>query len=265
MTNASELYEAGKLDDAIAAQTEAVKKDPANTDLRGFLCELLCFAGEFERADRMLDTISKQAPEREMGTALLRQLVRAEIWRQQFFSDGRVPELLTDPTPSVEAQLRASVHVRAGEHAEAAKALADAEEKRVPVKGTFNGESFDDMRDLDDQMGGVLEVLSTTGKYFWVPLESVETMELRPPARPQDLVWRRTAMEVRGGPDGEVYLPAIYAPMAEEAADAVRLARATDWLGGDEAAMRGQGLRTFLVGEEARTLMEFERVEFTAE
>lgn len=265
MTNGSELYEAGKLDDAIAAQTEAVKKNPADTDLRGFLCELLCFAGELERADRMLDTISKQAPEREMGTALLRQLVRAEIWRQQFFSEGRVPELLSEPTPSIEAQLRASVHIRAGEHAEAAHALADAEEKRVPVKGTFNGEAFDDMRDLDDQIGGVLEVLSTTGKYFWVPLENIETMEVRPPARPQDLVWRRCAMEVRGGPDGEVYLPAIYAPVPDGAPDAIRLARATDWAGGEGDVTRGQGLRTFLVGDEARTLMEFERLEFSGQ
>ena len=50
-------------------------------------------------------------------------------------------------------------------------------------------------------------MLTSTGKYYWIPMERVEMIEFHDPARPRDLLWRRAHMVVRGGPDGEVFLP----------------------------------------------------------
>ena len=82
------------------------------------------------------------------------------------------------------------------------------------------------------------EVLTSTGKYFWIPLERVELVEFRPPERPRDLLWRPVHMIVRGGPDGEVYLPVLYAGSAADADDQIRLGRTTEWRGDAGAGSR---------------------------
>jgi type VI secretion system protein ImpE len=257
---ARDLYQAGELTQAIAAATDEVKQSPADTARRWFLCELLSFAGDLERVDRQLDTLGHQDPEAMVGVALFRQLVRAEQARQQFYSQGALPELLGEPTPALRQHLEASVCLREGKPADAMRLLARAEELRPKVTGTCDGQPFDDLRDGDDLTASFLEVLTSNGKYYWVPIERVELLELRPPARPRDLLWRRAHLVVRDGPDGEVYLPTLYAGSHAEADDKVRLGRVTDWRGGDGLPVRGLGLRTFLVGNEVRTLLDLKEI-----
>ncbi|MEI7815483.1 MAG: type VI secretion system accessory protein TagJ, partial [Coriobacteriia bacterium] len=72
-------------------------------------------------------------------------------------------------------------------------------------------------------------VLTSTGKYYWIPLEAVELAEFRPPERPRDLLWRPTHMVVTDGPDGEVFLPTIYPLTFANGDDQLRLGRGTDW------------------------------------
>jgi type VI secretion system protein ImpE len=251
-------YQAGRLQEAVAAATEAVRLCPTDQASRGFLTELLCFAGELERADRQLEVLAQQGPESAVGIALFRQLVRAEQARQQFYAEGRVPEFLEPPSPWLRLHLEASIHVRNGEPAEAARLLAEAEGQRPKVAGTCDGRPFTDLRDLDDLTACFFEVLTSTGKYYWVPVERVESLEFSPPRRARDLLWRRARMIVRGGPDGEVFLPALYAGASAEADDRLRLGRMTEWRGGDGLPVRGAGQRTFLVGGDDRPILELQ-------
>ena len=261
--NAHEAFQAGKLQDAIAGATDAVRSAPTDTGKRGFLAELLCFAGEWERADKQLDALGHQDPETMLGISLFRHLIRAEQARQQFYTEGRAPEFLAQPTPAMRLALEANILLREGKSTEAAKVLAEVEEKRPKPGGTCNGKPFEDLRDLDDASAGVFEVLTSNGKFYWVALELVESIEFRKPARPRDLLWRRAHMIVRDGPDGEVYLPSLYAGSQSDPDDQIRLARATNWKGGNDGApVRGVGQRTFLVGEDALSILELEEVEF---
>ena len=50
MTNASELFHAGQLQDAIAAQIAKVKSSPTDQPARFFLFELFLFSGDLDRA-----------------------------------------------------------------------------------------------------------------------------------------------------------------------------------------------------------------------
>jgi type VI secretion system protein ImpE len=255
---ARELFRQGLLDRAIEAMNSEVRQHPSDADRRSYLCDLLCLSGSFDRADVQLEAISKLVPGAMAGIALRRQLVRAETWRQQCFADGRVPEFLELPGERLGLHLRALAHLRAGEAATAATLLNDAEGLRPAIRGTCNGKTIEDFRDVDDTIGGVLELLTSTGKYYWVPLERVRRLELRPIERPRDLRWRRAGVEIDGGPDGEVYLPAIYAPAPES--EEARLGRTTTW--SDDEPIRGSGLRVFLAGEEAVTLHELQTLEF---
>jgi type VI secretion system protein ImpE len=261
--SASEHYEAGRLTEAVAAALDEVRRAPTDSGKRRFLCELLCLTGDLGRADRQLDALATQSPEAGPVVALFKQLLRGEEARGQFFTDGRVPEFLGAPTPVLRLHLEASIHMREGRPDEALRLLSEAEEQRPHVGGTCDGRPFDDFRDLDELTAPLFEVLTGNGNYYWVPVESVESIEFAAPARPRDLLWQRAHMVVNGGPDGEVFLPALYAGYATEGDDQVRLGRRTEWRGGDGAPVRGAGQRIFLVGDEERPTLEIRSLVFT--
>lgn len=258
--NAKEHYQAGNLSEAVAAATEGVKEHPTDTGRRGFLAELLCFAGDFQRADLQLDAMGHQDPQVIVGVSLFRHLVRAEQARQEFFNEGRLPEFLDDPPPHLQCHLEASIRLREGHPGEAAELLEEAEGQRPAISGSLGDEPFEDMRDIDDLTGPFFEVLTSNGKYYWIPMERVESVEFHAPERPRDLLWRRAHMVVRGGPDGEVYLPALYAGSHAESDDRVRLGRLTDWRGGEGTPVQGIGQRMFVIGEEDRSIMELQTI-----
>lgn len=154
--------------------------------------------------------------------------------------------------------------MREGKEAEAAELLTAAEELRPKPRLTCDGQPVEDMRDLDDFTASFFEVLTSTGKYYWIPIEKVEQMELHPPERPRDLLWRRVHMVVAGGPDGEVFLPTLYVGSHEDPDDQIRLGRATSWREQDTGPVRGVGQRMYLVGEETRSMMEIGQLHQTA-
>ena len=69
--SAREHYEAGRLDEALAAAKADVKAKPTDVSRRRFLSELLCFAGEIDKADVQLDAASEMDPKQAVGVALL--------------------------------------------------------------------------------------------------------------------------------------------------------------------------------------------------
>lgn len=260
--DARSLYDQGKLSEAIAKLNEEVANNPTDMNQRGFLAVLLCFAGNLDRADKQLNSMSKLDPTAEVGISLMRQLLRAEEARQQFFVEGRLPEFLGQPSACTQLHLQASVAIREGNAAEANTLLQEAEQLRGETAGCAAGAAFADFRDADDLIGGHFEVLTSTGKYYWIPIERFQEIQFHAPERPRDLLWRRASVTVQDGPTGDIYFPTIYAPLDPESPEALRLGRATEWLGADGEPVRGAGLRTFVAGEEACTILELSELGF---
>jgi type VI secretion system protein ImpE len=169
---------------------------------------------------------------------------------------------LGEPTESQRHSLAALVALRGNDAAEAARLSAAAEAARPRCAGTSDGVHFDDFRDADDLIAGSFEVLTTTGKYFWVPVERVASVEFHAPKRARDLLWRRASMSVNEGPDGDVYIPCTYAPPEGTSDPALLLGRATDWAGPESGPVRGIGQRTYLVGDGDATIMQLKSLIF---
>jgi type VI secretion system protein ImpE len=263
--SASSLFRQGQLSAAVNAANGAVRRAPTDLAARLLLAELLVFAGTLARADVILDACGDIDPSVAVVVAEFRQLIRGETARQQVFRDGRVPEFLGEPTATQRAALAAILATRDGDLAEAGRQVARAEAARPHPAGTTADGGFDDLRDADDVLAGSFEVITTTGKYFWIAAERVTSVAFHPPRRPRDLYWRRATMAVENGPDGEVYVPAIYAAEATEMTDELRLGRATDWRQASEAApVRGVGAVTLLIGDHSATLMELASLQFAA-
>lgn len=253
------------IDGAIAAQTDVVRNKPADAQARALLAELFCLSGQWEKADRQLDLIATQHVELAVGVALFRQLIRGAIARDEVFAKGAVPEMIGGATEPLQAALAALLDLRDGNAESASATLKAAEAKRVPLTGTCDDKPFTDLRDGDDLTAGLLEVISSTGKYFWVPLDRLTALSIDKPKSIRERIWRQATIEVREGPDGVVYLPALYPVLPTDTVGPdVRLGRLTDWIELPGGAMRGVGLRTFLVGDEGASIDEITSLEVNA-
>ncbi|HEV3438821.1 MAG TPA: type VI secretion system accessory protein TagJ [Gemmata sp.] len=262
MTPATDAFKSGKLADAVAAAIEQVRNTPADRGKRMFLAELFCFTGDLERADNQLNVLFQPDAPELMVITLFRQLLRGETARREVFVHGRVPEFIAQPPEHIKLHLEAAIRVRENRLAEANELLTKAETLRPAVTGTCAGTPFDDFRDLDDLVAPILEVITANGNYYWVATNTIELLEFHKPERTRDLYWRPAHLIVTDGPDGIVYIPALYPGSHAATEEAVKLGRRTDWSSGEAEPYRGLGLREFLVGDSAKSVMEIGTMTF---
>ncbi|HWL10321.1 MAG TPA: type VI secretion system accessory protein TagJ [Planctomicrobium sp.] len=259
MPTPGEHFDAGDLDQAIEASLQQVRAKPNDFGARWLMCELMCFRGEFDRIEKHLETLTQQKPEHATQLALFRQLVRAELARTAVFQSGATPELLEAPVEAVRRGLQMLVNSRSGvSNTEFLEETGD-----WSLSGEWNGQSFESIRDLDDLLSHVAEVHTSTGKYFWIPFDCIESLEFHAPQRPRDLLWRPAHMVIRGGPDGEVFWPTLYPGTSQLEDAALRLGRATDWVEDSSGVTRGQGLKMFAFGEEEISIMDLQTLRFS--
>jgi type VI secretion system protein ImpE len=230
--SAQELFKAGKLNEAIEALGVEVRDNPTDARRRTFLFELLCFKGEYDRAEKHLNILADATPDARVGAILYFSALHAERLRQGLFEKKDYPV-----TP-------ASGNTRGG---------------------TINGQPFETLEDADPRLGPRLELFAA-GAYLWIPLEHVESIELEPPKRLRDLLWAPAL--VRTGPAfkdkelGEVLMP-VLAPFSwKHSEDDVKLGRSTVWTEVDGMSLPS-GQRMFSVDDEDFPLLEIRKIEFT--
>ena len=263
MTQAKELFEAGKLDEAIEGLLQEVKTNPNDAAKRTFLFELSCFAGDWERAERQLDVIGHQSAQAELGVMVYRANINAEKERRRVFTEGVTPHFLREPPAYVDLHVAAINQIRQGLLAEARATLDRAEEERPAIAGKFDGQDFQDFRDYDDRVGPVLELI-VKDKYAWLPFEQIKRIEISPPKQLRDMLWASAKIEALDGTIGEVYVPTLYAGSSDSDNDQVRLGRMTDWKQLSEDLFSAVGQRLFLLDGEDKSLFEAKAVEFAA-
>jgi len=233
--NPQELYRAGHLTDAIKALGAELRANPTDVRRRTFLFELLCFAGEYERADKQLEVLAQAGPQSEMGVVLYRSALYAERQRQDVFERGEFPGQQPDD---------------------------DSPDRG----GTANGKSFSYFADADPRTGAKLEIFAA-GNYLLLPLEHVASIEIPPPKKLRDLIWSpaavRTTPAFKGTELGEVLLP-VLAPFSWRHPDeAVRLGRMTVWekpQGSDYQIPFGQ--KMWMVDDEEISFLELRALAF---
>ena len=258
---AKELLEANQLSAAAAELIQEVKQHPADSRLRTFLFEVLCFSGEFERAERQLDVIGHQNEKSGIGVEVYRNLIRAETARRKLFSHGLKPTFLADPPDHVTYQLEAINCLRGGNAVEAKALLTRSQEGSPPITSRINGKEFSGFRDSDDRTASILEVFAQD-VYSWVPLGQIIKVTISAPKHLRDLLWVPATMEVVDRPPVEVFLPVLYAGSEHDENDQIRLGRMTDWLGLGEGIAGGIGQKVFIAGDEEKALLEIRELEF---
>ncbi|MGA7343436.1 MAG: type VI secretion system accessory protein TagJ [Terracidiphilus sp.] len=229
--DALSLYRAGELQAAIDALGVELKKQPLDAKRRTFLFELLCFAGEFDRAEKHLDILSDANPEAAAGAMLYRSALHAERERQDMFARGALPLGTSHPSPA----------------------------------GELNGEKFTGLADADPRIGAHLEAF-IAGSYTWIPFAYIEAIETEAPKRLRDLLWipavLHTTEAFRLQDLGEVLLPVIAPLSSKNSDDAVRLGRTTVWQDDPEYGQLPVGQKLLLCGEDELPFLEMRKLTF---
>jgi len=226
---ATELYRLGDLTGAIKALGGELRDNPTDAKRRTFLFELLCFAGEFDRAEKQLDILSDAGPDAATGALMYRGALAGERSRNDLFAQKNYP-------------------------------LTEVE----PVSGTLNGKPFESLEDADPRIGPRLEIFAA-GQYMWLPLAHIASIELQPPKRLRDLLW--APANVRTGPKfkamelGEVLVPALSPFSFRHSDDAVRLGRVTVWEEQEGGEVAPFGQKMLIVDGEDFPLLELRRLE----
>lgn len=260
---AKELLEAGRLSAALEQLNDDVRSHPTDVRQRTFLFELLCFAGEYQRAARQLDVIEHQDATAEIGVQAYRHILTAEEARDALFSQGRQPRFLFSPPPYVYPHLEAVNQLRQAQPAAAKALLEQAVSTHPRLSGHVDGQVFDDFCDSDAILGPFLEVF-VQNDYVWLPLEQIKQLTIPLPTHLRDLLWTPARLEAHSGLVGDVFLPVLYPESCRHDDDRIKLGRLTDWLDGGDGLARGIGQHLFLVGEDGRALLEMRDLVFDA-
>src|SRR4051812_43177064 len=107
MTTAHDLFHAGKLREAIDAQTQKVRANPTDNPARLFLFELLAFAGDLDRARKQLDVLRYDDPRHSAAVMQYRDALAAEAARRSVFAGTGQPKVLGVAPDHVRTRLEA--------------------------------------------------------------------------------------------------------------------------------------------------------------
>ena len=246
--NARELFEKGRLSDAIEAQNAVVKANPSDLDARYALSVFLCFAGNLDRAFLQLNTMGKQDAELAMATNIYRNQLIAELQRRKVYNEDAKPLLPPDCPRYVEERLEAILALRRGDTGAANTHLDRAAETESGRPGKLNGQRFDAIRDSDDLLGSVLEVYAGD-TYLWIPFAQIRKIEIHEPAHLLDLLFMPAEIEDVGGAEAQVYIPALYEGTHLSSDGLVQTGKMTDWLEIEGLGHRGVGQKLLMMAD----------------
>jgi type VI secretion system protein ImpE len=228
---AKQLLDAGRVHDAEAALAAHLRDRPTDLASRTFLFELLCFSGQYDRAEKQLGVLSQGGKEAELGAVLYYSALHAEKTRHDIFRKEEYPSVAAAASPP----------------------------------GKLNGKPFQSIRDADPAIGARLEVYAA-GAYLWIPFEHIASLQMEPPRRLRDTLWSPafvlTGPSFQGTDIGEVLLPAVY-PFSWKSEDqSVWLGRTTEWVGDDKGHEYPVGRKMVVVDDEEVPLLEIRSLEF---
>jgi type VI secretion system protein ImpE len=231
---ARDHLQAGKLREAIQALGVELRDNPTDARRRTFLFELLCFAGEYDRAEKHLNVLAGDNSHAELGAVLYLSAIHAERQRQTMFETRDFPT-----APAAPAR-----------------------------KGALNGHPFESIEDADPRLGPRLELFAA-GAYLWIPFIHIESIEIEAPRRLRDTLWAPAI--VRTGPSfkdqelGQVLVPVISPLSCKLHNGNLQLGRATEWVDSEVGEFVPLGQKMLSVDGEDFPFLEIRNLEFSGD
>lgn len=260
MEKAEALLKEGDLDACLADVMEHVRADGSAIAPRVFLFQLFCVLGQWERARRQLYILKDADASTIPMFEVYDNLLQCEQVRQAVFAGQRSPLMFGKPAQWTADLASAVTALAAGKDAEAEEMRDRAFEAAPTTAGTINSEPFEWLADADGRLGPLLEVF-LNGHYYWVPLDSVASVSMEPPADLRDLVWAPAEFRWANGGEAVGFIPVRY-PGSESSEDnRIRLSRLTEWEERSNNLVVGHGQRVLVTDQDDYSLLAVTRIE----
>jgi type VI secretion system protein ImpE len=258
---ARQQLEQGKLDVALQTLEQDVRAHPADPALRIFLFQLLCVIGDWQCALHQLRLTGELNPDNSLMVQTYGNAIACECLRQQVFAGVQSPLVLGEPPPWIAHLIEALRLIAQGEP-ERAKQLQNEAFEQVSVNpGRLNDEPFNWLADADQRIGPVLEAI-INGRYYWVPMQHLRSVELDPPADLRDMVWTPARIRFVNGTGTVALIPSRYCCTEASNDSALMLARKTIWQQPFEALYIGLGQRMLVTDSGEYALLNTRNIHF---
>ena len=185
---AEELLKEGDLAGSLSALQDHIRSNPAESEGRVFLFQLLAVLGDWDRALNQLNVAGELDSQTLPMVQAYREVLRCEALRDRVFAGDRQPTVFGEPEQWIALVLEAVRVSARGDFGQANELRAQAYEDAPETSGNINGEPFEWITDGDSRIGPFLEAL-VNGGYYWVPLHRIQKVEVEPPQDLRDLVW----------------------------------------------------------------------------
>ena len=260
MEDLREALGQGMVDEAVAIAITEVKANPTDAESRYRLFALLAFKGDLHRARKQLEALGMGDEQMERAKAVYINLLAAEQERRAVFYHGAEPLMPPDPPAHLTLRLAALADITAGRFEDAETKLDQAVEDLPAAKGTINGEELVAWRDQDDLLGSVLEVYAG-GRYMWLPLERIQSLEIKPPSHLLDLLWLPVDLIDVHGASTSVHVPVLYTGSWEGEDPRAATGGITEWYDQGCGIQRGRGQRLLAYAGSSGGLKEISLLE----
>jgi type VI secretion system protein ImpE len=249
----------GDLDAALKTLQEQIRHNPSDAKLRVFLFQLLCVAGDWDRALNQLNVAS----ELDAGTLAMAQMYRealqCERLRADVFAGKRSPVIFGEPADWM-ALLIESLLVRGTERSGESNSLRERAFEAAPqTAGSIDGQRFEWIADADMRLGPVCEAI-INGRYYWVPFDRLSKIDLDAPADLRDVVWMPAHFQFGNGGEAVGLIPTRYTESESSDDPQLRLARKTLWREQSPEVFVGLGQRVLTTDAGEHALMDLRTI-----
>lgn len=260
MLPAAETLRSGNPEDALAQLQEQVRKNPANSQYRVFLFQLLAVLGHWDRALNQLKVLGDMDASTLAMVATYREALHCEAYRQDVLAGKRTPLVLGDPEPWMALSFEALRLQGEGQWDKAAEVRAQALEQAPTTAGKLNGEPFAWIADADSRLGPMLEAI-VSGKYYWIPFSRLRSLQIEPPSDLRDIVWTAAQVTFANGGETIALLPTRYAGSEQDPDNRIKMARITEWHEKPGQTFLGRGQRLLATDQGEYALMDVRSLE----
>jgi type VI secretion system protein ImpE len=261
--NHTSLLREARVEEALVAVKDEIRKAPLRVELRVTLFALHCVLGQLDKAEADLDVIKKLDASWTLPAQVYQSLLVAELLRRDIFAARAKPLVMGAPEPWVGWNVQALALEAAGDFPAAVALRKQAWEAAPEYACTVDGRACRWLGDVDRRIGTVLEAI-LDGKYYWIPLGQLRKIEVTPPEFLVEVVWLPAKLTLQGGAELSGHLPARY-PGTESSSDGkLCLGQLTSWQHLAEGNSRPLGQKMFESEIEQFGLLGCKIVEFAS-
>jgi type VI secretion system protein ImpE len=261
VVQAEEFLQQGDLVNSLDRLQQSVRERPSDPGLRVFLFQLLCITGDWPRALNQLQLTAELDAINLPMAQTYRDAIACELFRQQVFAGCQTPLVFGDP-PSWIALLIEVLHMAAQGKSERAKLLQQEALTQAPAKsGVIDGQSFTWIADADQRIGPVLEAI-INGRYYWIPMDRLSSVELDTPSDLRDMVWAPARLRFENGGATVALIPSRYSGSERSDDAALKLGRKTLWQEPVPDFFTGLGQRMLVTDRGDHALLNTRNISF---